>query len=208
MPKPYFIPRPSGLYVRFLVPVHARSTWGARFILKSLGGRRGDEARLAAARLGYALAEFFSGLKVMGKKGKSANAGADLAYVHTDGRHIRRRITDDSEQWTDHAHYQVEERLDGSWVIIADGPDDHENAMDMVRLLRSIPPNPQFVRTRLPHPVADGPMLEQRVELFLEQFNQKQRAEANKLDTAFTMRLFVGIVGDKPLDHLPKLEPP
>lgn len=42
-------------------------------------------------------------------------------------------------------------------------------------------------------------MLEQRVELFLEQFNQKQRAEANKLDTAFTMRLFVGIIGDKAL---------
>lgn len=45
-------------------------------------------------------------------------------------------------------------------------------------------------------------MLEQRVELFLEQFNQKQRADANKLDTAFTMRLFVGITGDKPLSEL------
>lgn len=197
VPKPYFIPRPSGLYVRFLVPVHARSTWGARFILKSLGARRGDEARLAAARLGFALAGFFSGLKVMGKKGRSADDRADMACVHTDGRRIRRRITDDADQWTDHARYQVEERLDGSWVIIADGPEDHENAMDMVRLLRSIAPDPQFVRTRLSPPVADGPMLEQRVELFLEQFNQKQRAEANKLDTAFTMRLFVGIVGDK-----------
>ncbi|MGF6709502.1 hypothetical protein QFZ41_000466 [Luteibacter sp. W1I16] len=121
MPKPYFIPRPSGLYVRFLVPGHARSTWGSRFILRSLGARRGDEARLAAARLGYALNQFFSGLRAMGKKGKSADAGTDMAYVHIDGRRIRRRITDDPDQWTDHARYQVEERLDGSWVIIADG---------------------------------------------------------------------------------------
>lgn len=202
VPKPYFIPRPSGLYVRFLVPVHARPIWGSRFILKSLGTRRGDEARLAAARLGYALAQFFSGLRAMGKKGKSAGVGADMAYIHIDGRRIRHRITDDPGQWTAHENYKVEERLDGSWVIIADGPEDHENAMDMVQLLRSIPPDPQFVRTRLPTPPADGPMLEQRVELFLEQFNQKQRAEANKLDTAFTMRLFVGIVGDKPLSEV------
>ena len=33
----------------------------------------------------------------------------------------------------------------------------------------------------------------------MEQFNQKQRAEANKLDTAFTVRLFVGIIGNKAL---------
>lgn len=84
-------------------------------------------------------------------------------------------------------------------MIIADGPEDHENAMDMVRLLRSIPTDPQLVRTRLPPPPADGPMPGQRFELFVQQFKQKQRAEANKLDTAFTMRLFAGIVGDKPL---------
>lgn len=199
MPKPYFIQRPSGLYVRFLVPEYARSTWGARFILKSLGGRRGDEARLAAARLGYALSQFFSGLRAMARKGISNKSDDGLVPVHTDGRRIRRRIVEGVPAIAAREHYQVEERLDGSWVIIADGPEDHENAMDMVRLLRSIPPDPQFVRTRLPPPPVDGPMLEQRVELFLQQFNQKQRAEANKLDTAFTMRLFVGIIGDKPL---------
>lgn len=198
MPKPYFIQRPSGIYVRFLVPDHARSDWGGRFIVKSLGARRGDDARLAAARLGYALSQFFGELRIMGRKRKSE----ELIQVHVDGQRIRRRITDGPESLVDHAYYKVEERLDGSWVILAEGPDDHENAMDMVRLLRSIPPDPEFVRTRIPPPPVDGPMLEQRVELFLEQFNQKQRAEANKLDTAFTMRLFVGIIGDKPLSAI------
>lgn len=84
-------------------------------------------------------------------------------------------------------------------MIIANGPEDHEAATDMVRLLRNIPPDPNFVRTRLAPPPVTGPKLEQRVELLLKQYNQKQRAEANKLDTAFTMRLFVGIVGDQAL---------
>ncbi|MET4675886.1 MULTISPECIES: site-specific integrase [unclassified Luteibacter] len=196
MPKPLFVQRPSGLHVRFLVPVHAREVWGARVVMKSLGGRRGDAARLAAARLGYALSVFFDDLKLMGKALRSEL----FVKVQRDaqGRRIRRRITEHPGKFI-HANYQVEERLDGSWVIIAEGPEDHENAMDMVRLLRSIPPDPAFVRTRLAPPPVTGPMLEQRVELFLEQFNQKQRAEANKLDTAFTMRLFVGIIGDKAL---------
>lgn len=195
MPKPYFLSRPSGLYVRFLVPHYAQPLWGGRYIIKSLGARRGDEARLAAARLGYALSVFFDDVRQMAKDGTLDT----LTLVLSDGRRVRQRITDHDELMPTSHHYTVEERPDGSWVVIAEGPEDHENAMDMVRLLKSIPPDPNFVRTRLPPPPADGPMLEQRVELFLEQFNQKQRAEANKLDTAFTLRLFVGIIGDKPL---------
>ena len=59
----------SSRAIGFVCPVPgsrpARSTWGARFVLRSLGDRRGDEARLAAARLGRALAQFFSGLRAM-----------------------------------------------------------------------------------------------------------------------------------------------
>lgn len=153
VPKPLFLNRPSGLYVRFLVPVHARELWGARVVVKSLGGRRGDAARLAAARLGYALSVFFDELRLMGK----ALMSEMLVPVQVDahGRRIRRRITETADKFT-RAHYQVEERLDGSWVIIAEGPEDHENAMDMVRLLRSIPPDPGFVRTRLAPPPVTG----------------------------------------------------
>lgn len=199
MPKPLFVQRPSGLYVRFLVPVHARQVWGARVVVKSLGGRRGDAARLAAARLGYALSVFLDELKLMGEAFRSEMLVA--VQVDAQGRRVRRRITETADTFT-YANYQVEERSDGSWVIIANGPEDHEAAMDMVRLLRDIPPDPNFVRTHVAPPPVTGPMLEQRVELFLEQFNQKQRAEANKLDTAFTMRLFVGIIGDKALSDV------
>jgi integrase len=63
LPKPLFLRRPSGLYVRFLVPAHARAVVGSRFIVRSLGPLRGDSARLEAARLGYALAHQFAAIK-------------------------------------------------------------------------------------------------------------------------------------------------
>ncbi|HEV7776351.1 MAG TPA: DUF6538 domain-containing protein, partial [Luteibacter sp.] len=71
MPKPYFLPRASGLYVRFLVPAHARAAVGSRYVVRSLGTLRGDAARLAAARLGYALAQQFDAVRgCMSEQGK------------------------------------------------------------------------------------------------------------------------------------------
>jgi integrase len=198
VPKPYFLPRPSGLYVRFLVPRHAREAWGSRFLVRSLGRRRGDEARLAAARLGYALAQSFSELRLVGKRKKDPG----LVMVDHLHRPVRRRVEAPGDFPTSTSHaYQVEERSDGSWVVIANGAEDHAQAMETLRLLRTFPlqaPSPT-PSVGLPAGSAPLPMLGAHVELFLTQFRQKQRAEANKLDTTFTLRLFVGIVGDKPL---------
>jgi hypothetical protein len=44
LPEPYFIHRPTGVYVRFLIPARARGAMGSRFLLRSLGGLRGDAA--------------------------------------------------------------------------------------------------------------------------------------------------------------------
>jgi integrase len=198
LPKPYFLPRPSGLYVRFLIPQHAREAWGCRFLVRSLGRRRADEARLAAARLGYALAQSFSELRLVAKRKKEPG----LVMVDHLHRPVRRRIEAPGDIPTSTAHpYQVEERSDGSWVVIANGAEDHAQAMETLRLLRTFPlqapaPAPSV---DLPASAAPSTMLRAHVELFLTQFGQKQRAEANKLDTTFTLRLFVGIVGDKPL---------
>ena len=63
MPKPHFLPRPSGLYVRFRAPTDLRSAVGSRFILRSLRGLRGDAARLSAACLAVALSDGFDALR-------------------------------------------------------------------------------------------------------------------------------------------------
>ncbi|WP_428992602.1 DUF6538 domain-containing protein [Pseudoxanthomonas winnipegensis] len=61
--KPYLVTRPSGLVVRFLVPADLRGQVGSRFIVRSLGARRGDHARLAAASMAVALSSWFEGVR-------------------------------------------------------------------------------------------------------------------------------------------------
>lgn len=62
MPKPLLLHRPSGLYVRFFVPVDLQTRIGSKYLIRSLQGARADCARLMAAALGYALAKCSSGL--------------------------------------------------------------------------------------------------------------------------------------------------
>jgi integrase len=63
MPKPFFLARPSGLFVRFLVPADLRHRLGVRFVVRRLYVPNGDLARLAAAQLGAALSEAFAQLR-------------------------------------------------------------------------------------------------------------------------------------------------
>lgn len=63
MPKPFFLHRSSGLYVRFLVPAKLRACIGSRFLIRPLYLPRGDAARLAAARMGMALSKVFAALR-------------------------------------------------------------------------------------------------------------------------------------------------
>ena len=63
MPKPFFLARPSGLFVRFLVPLDLRPRLGTRFVVRRLYVSHPDHARLAAARMGAALSDAFTQLR-------------------------------------------------------------------------------------------------------------------------------------------------
>lgn len=63
MPKPLFLVRSSGLYVRFLVPTDLRPIVGTRFLVRSLRGLRSDAARLAAAEVAMALSNAFTAFR-------------------------------------------------------------------------------------------------------------------------------------------------
>lgn len=67
MPKPYFLSRPAGLYVRFRVPEDLRLKIGLRFVVRSMGALRGDAARLSAARQAVALSAVFDRLRTGGE---------------------------------------------------------------------------------------------------------------------------------------------
>lgn len=63
MPKPLFLVRPSGLYVRFRVPSDLRAQVGSRFLIRSLKSYRGGDARLVAAVLAVSLSRAFQALR-------------------------------------------------------------------------------------------------------------------------------------------------
>lgn len=65
MPKPFFLHRPTGLYVRFLIPQDLRAVVGSRFLVRSLRGLTGDRAWLVAAQLGMALSQQFERLRLL-----------------------------------------------------------------------------------------------------------------------------------------------
>ncbi|WP_372387227.1 tyrosine-type recombinase/integrase [Xanthomonas axonopodis] len=63
LPKPLMISRSAGLYARFFVPTDLRALIGSRYLVRSLGNRRGDHARLAAATMGMALSMVFDAMR-------------------------------------------------------------------------------------------------------------------------------------------------
>lgn len=63
MPSPLLLARPSGLYVRFLVPLSLRPLVGQRFVVRPLRAPSGDAARLVAARMAVALSSAFAKMR-------------------------------------------------------------------------------------------------------------------------------------------------
>lgn len=63
MPAPWLMARESGLYCRVFVPADLRPHLGQRFLVRSLGSRDRDQARLLAARYALIIGEMFRQLR-------------------------------------------------------------------------------------------------------------------------------------------------
>lgn len=63
MPAPWLMARTSGLYCRVFVPADLRPHIGQRFLVRSLGSRDRDQARLLAARYALAIGDLFRQLR-------------------------------------------------------------------------------------------------------------------------------------------------
>jgi len=181
LPKPLLLNRPSGLYVRFFVPVDLQKRVGCRYLIRSLRGQRADAARLVAAALGYALSRVFERLRredVTDAKGllDIALDGVKDGKVYDielpNGTKIR---TDGSEA----EHQRVRETIT-----------DLEKAGAFSPAPSMAPANPKVG------------LLSERIEKFLAQMKVQERSETNHFDTAFSLRLFLGLVGDKDLSEV------
>jgi len=194
MPKPLLLRRPSGLYARYWVPMALRAQVGSSYIVRSLGGLRGDAARLEAARLGYALSQQFQECKAMAKKHKDGSV--DLILVDHNHQPIKKpKGRQPYPDFIEH-NYQVDYRDDGSFSVSADGPEEHARALETVRLIRETPPSA----------VSSGKAVRKLGEardLFLVQFKEKNPAPATLHETVTTLGLFVDVVGaGKPMNEI------
>lgn len=63
MPKPSFVSRRSGTYVRFFIPTDLQARVGSQYLVRPLYAANGDEARLVAARIGLGLSRAFQALR-------------------------------------------------------------------------------------------------------------------------------------------------
>src|SRR5450759_4846759 len=109
MPKPLLLRRPSGLYVRFLLPADVFRRLNVRFLVRSLGNLRGDAARLTAARMGYALAK----------------------TIQAVGKRVDKKLLDDTLAAAARGEVRrYELTMPGGVSLKADGPEEHARAMD------------------------------------------------------------------------------
>jgi integrase len=190
MPKPLLLRRSSGLYARFLLPSDLRANVGTRFFVRSLGKERGDMARLTAARMGYALAQAIAVVRSQGLETmdtKKLLEGALAAAARGDVR-------------------TYELSVPGVVSLRADGPEDHARALEALHALRVVIPG-LTAHASAPVPAAPvaaptGPMLHASAKLFLLQYGQLGRAAATKLETEHTLRLFIDLIHDLPLNEV------
>ncbi|WP_309445413.1 DUF6538 domain-containing protein [Dyella sp.] len=170
--------RPSGLYVRFFVPKDLQPRVGSKYLIRSLQGIRADAARLMAAALGYALSKAFERLRMDAMTEPKGLLDLALAGVKT-GK-----------------VYDIE--LPNGTKISTDGSEaEHRRVRETIADLSqagAFSPAPPIAPT---HPKAG--LLSERIQVFLEQMKLRERSEANLLDSTFTLKVFLGIVGDKDL---------
>ena len=175
--------RPSGLHVRFFVPTDLQAQVGSRYLTRSLQGARADGARLMASALGYALGNVFERLR----REDVPNA---------------RALVDQALQGIQSGRDYTVELPNGTKLLPQSIEADHRHAQDVIlALTRAGAFSPPPTTISIPATPKVG-LLSERIEKFLSQMKVQERSETNHFDTAFTLKVFLGLVGDKDLSEV------
>jgi hypothetical protein len=187
VPKPLMLHRPSGLHVRFFVPAFLQPSLSRRYIVLSLRGQRADAARLRAAQIGYVLAELFEQMRRTPVTDHNDMLAKALAAAR--GPHVDLTI-----------------ELPGGVRITTDGT-ERENAEARalaleLETLRQGPLAPVPALTPAPLAMPEPrpqDFLSVRIGKFIEHMDGQNRSKKNLMDTEHTLRLFLALQGDSPL---------
>lgn len=190
MPKPLLLARPSGPYVRFLIPADLRPLVGSRFIVRPLGVPHGDAARLVAARMGMALSYAFDELR----RGQVVDLKKALEAARTAGR---RDLTLERERLTDGT---IRER----WQM--DTPEDvalfrQIQAADELEGIGVIP-EAVALQQAAAEAKAKGPTLSEAIKTHLGDLERARRDQKTIMESRHSLRVLLGVVGDMPAADL------
>lgn len=196
MPKPLLLCRPSGLYVRFLVPVDLRPVLGQRFFVRSLGSRRGDEARLVAAIYAVALSRVFDAVRREGGM-------VDIKKLLESAKQAQESGT--TNDWTA-TGVQIGRINLGN--VSVNGPQDTEDFIRTVKALLESPANPPSapapISSALPLAPADdpAPCLASEIESHLADLDRRKLNPDTITESRHTLRIFLALTGDIPVKDI------
>lgn len=187
MPSPLLLARPSGPYVRFLVPLDLRPLVGSRFIVRPLGVPHGDAARLVAARMGVALSHAFDAMR----RGQAVDLKKALEAARTAGR---RDLTLERERLADgtiRERWNIDTPEDAALFRQAMAADPVEAMGVMPEALALRQADAEAARRRQRSPLLSKAINDHLGDL--ERANLKRRTV---MDSRHTLRLFAGLVGE------------
>lgn len=181
MPKPYIVRKPSGLYVRFLVPHDLRAPLGRRFIVRPVTHTHPDLARQSVASLAVALSQAFGAMR-----------------EHGDMVDFKALLESALEAWKQARGY--------GWTAdsFTFGPKGvefknvkTEDAQDRADFLAMVK---ELAGSTTQAPAAD--LLSVAIDKHLESLKKARRATDTVTESTHTLRIFLGVTGDKPVDQL------
>lgn len=195
MPKPYFLSRPAGLYVRFRVPEDLRLRTGLRFVVRSMHGLRGDAARLSAARQAVALSAVFHRLR----KGGDDVAGFDPKKLIDSAQ--RAAADGTLREWT-----ATGVRIGGIdfGTVTTNGRQDTLDFIEAMKAAADLSPPSAPVLPLASQPVRPsvGPSLSLAIADYLADLDAARRDPKTVVESRHSLRILLGVVGDIPVDTL------
>ncbi|QWF18137.1 site-specific integrase [Lysobacter capsici] len=197
MPKPYFLSRPAGLYVRFRVPEDLRLKIGLRFVVRSMRGLRGDAARLSAAQQAVALSAVFDRLR----KGDDDVAKFDakkliesVQRAADEGRILEWKATGVRVGGVDFGTVTTHGRQDTLDFI--------ETMKAAAAIAPSLPITSAPVAPVPEPPASAGPMLSEAIADYLRDLESAKRDPKTVVESRHSLRILLGVVGDVPASTL------
>lgn len=198
MPKPFFLQRSCGLYVRFLVPAKLRACIGSRFLIRPLYLPPGDLARLAAARIGVALSSVFKNIRtgeVVDKKELDEllrkAARGELFDLTLEGVELPNGTRVGKAQIDTPQDAQMFADLAGlSWATSSSGM-EKEGALKRKRLEQL-----REGSARIQAGVAPSPKLSEAIASHLADLARAGRDPKTVIESRQTLRILIGLVGD------------